>query len=901
MLDNLDDSAQRPPASNLDRRASVKEIEDEEDEDLDVPGSSRWSEDYPEPAGCKLDDGAKGKTAFEAFREQQIELGLEPWAPFDSEADWELARWLVESGVSRTKMDEFLKLAKIKHGAKPSYHNAYSFYQKIDALPSGPQWECEIITITGDKKGENGKVETEEVEFWKRDPIECIEELIGNPAFEKEMSYVPHRVYRDANHVNREYSEVHTGDLWWELQGKIPVGHTVCPVILATDETQLSNFSGDKKAWPVYLSIGNLSMDVRRKPSLRGTVLIGYMPVSKFHCFSKAKRAGARYQLFHKCMGTLLERLKVAGKEGLKMLCADKCFRQNHPILAAYLADHPERCLVTCCSENFCTGCDVHPDKRGEPIYSAPRDPKQTIKILRQQAQGLDPPQFDKLGLRLVNPFWKDLPHCNIFQCFQPDKLHQLDVGVFHTHTVSWATDSLGGSDSANNAEIDRHFQALPNHPSLRHFRLGISLVSQWTGNECKAMEKVFLGVLNGTGDARVLLCVRAVLDFIYFAHFETHTDASLAKMTAAFNMFHDNKKVFFEMNIRPHFNIPKVHSMMHYVALIRAGGSTGNYTTEISERLHIDCAKLGYRASNRKNYIRQMTRWLTRRESLHRFAAYLQWALPGYKARLEEADSFEEEEDIDDDDGGKSAAPVVDDTGDTPESTTKPAPFKIAKSAPFSVSVKNLQEKFGAADFLHHLEDFLQTHSVVPADFSTISCHFPVYKRVTIAIPPVVQVFKLHILDPIRATCAIPSKNLTKSVPAHFDTVLARKEKPVGIPKRLSLDGLYAGRVRAIFALPIEYGRFDTPLAYIEWFKPLTQRDEILGMFKIAASTHNNRRRASIIPVTLINRSCHLIPQFSRQIDRSLTTDNVLDIVKLFYLNPYLRHIDFVLLRDVE
>ena len=36
----------------------------------------------------------------------------------------------------------------------------------------------------------------------------------------------------------------------------------MAPVILPSDKMSLSVFSGDKKAWPVYLTIGNISKDV---------------------------------------------------------------------------------------------------------------------------------------------------------------------------------------------------------------------------------------------------------------------------------------------------------------------------------------------------------------------------------------------------------------------------------------------------------------------------------------------------------------------------------------------------------------------------------------------------------------------------------------------------------------
>ena len=47
---------------------------------------------------------------------------------------------------------------------------------------------------------------------------------------------------------------------------------------------------------------------------------------------------------------------------------------------------------------------------------------------------------------------------------------------------------------------------------------------------------------------------------------------------------------------------------MLHYVEAIRSHGTADGYNTEVSEKLHIDNAKEGYCASNKKDYIKQMT-----------------------------------------------------------------------------------------------------------------------------------------------------------------------------------------------------------------------------------------------------------------------------------------------------
>ncbi|EKM50594.1 uncharacterized protein PHACADRAFT_71645, partial [Phanerochaete carnosa HHB-10118-sp] len=153
---------------------------------------------------------------------------------------------------------------------------------------------------------------------------------------------------------------------WWEkIQECIPAGRVVALVILASDKTQLSVFSGDKNAWPVYLSIGNISKKLRRSPSSHAMILIGYLPVSKLECFSKNNCSISGYQLFHDAMRSLLQPLIEVGLNRVKMTCADGLVQHIHPILAAYIADHPKQCLVTCVKENFCPKCHIGPGEHG--------------------------------------------------------------------------------------------------------------------------------------------------------------------------------------------------------------------------------------------------------------------------------------------------------------------------------------------------------------------------------------------------------------------------------------------------------------------------------------------------------------------------------------------------------
>ncbi|KAF8873161.1 hypothetical protein BD779DRAFT_1452149, partial [Infundibulicybe gibba] len=633
---------------------------------------------------------------------------------------------------------------------------------------------------------------TEEVELWKRDPVECVKELIGNVAFRENMKYALTKIYEDEDGKNRGYDEMSSGDWWWETQMSLPSGATIAPIILSSDKTQLSRFSGDKQAWPVYLSIGNISKSIRWKPSTRSTILLGYLPVCKLECFKKTSRAIQGYQLFHQCMRALLAPLIEAGTNGVPMICADGYARLVFPLLAAYIADYPEQCLVGCCMENRCPKCLVNPKQRGEPTSSVLRDPKTTMHLLNEMASGLRTAEFSTHGLRPVNPFWKDLPHCNIFNAFTPDLLHQLHKGVFKDHIVNWATQASGSEE-----EIDRRFRAMTSHPTLRHFRKGISLISQWTGTEYKNMEKIFLGVLAGTTDVQVLQAVRAILDFIYYSHFEYHTDASLSKLEKAWLAFHEHKAVFVELGIRTDFNIPKIHAIQHYLMMIRSHGTADGFNTEGSEHLHIDYAKIGYSATNKKAYIKQMTVWLTQQEAVHTFSAYLQWALPGYivtvcndsdtlSANQDEDDEHDEAEPSDGDNPTPNQTIASESEPRNPTRTN----YTIAKHVPHpTVPLATIERDYGATNFLPCLQHFLRTQGILKNNFHNIQVSFSIYKRITINIPPVRQVSQDFIKDVIRATPSCPATTQKKAIPYRFDTVLARKIQPASIPKPLSLD----------------------------------------------------------------------------------------------------------------
>ncbi|EIW82029.1 hypothetical protein CONPUDRAFT_54531, partial [Coniophora puteana RWD-64-598 SS2] len=138
----------------------------------------------------------------------------------------------------------------------------------------------------------------------------------------------------------------------------------------------------------------------------------------------------------------------------------------------------------------------------------------------------------------------------------------------------------------------------------------------------------VFVAVLAGSVDSHVMRAVRALLDFVMVAQYHSQTTETLTCLRQSLDNFHANKQIFITLNARTqdHFNIPKLHSLLHYLKKILALGLLDGLNTENTEWLHIDFAKKAWRGTNHKDYVFQMARWLQRRESVAWWSVYLDW-----------------------------------------------------------------------------------------------------------------------------------------------------------------------------------------------------------------------------------------------------------------------------------
>lgn len=147
------------------------------------------------------------------------------------------------------------------------------------------------------------------------------------------------------------------------------------------------NIIGRAHAYPVYLSIGNINKKARRAYSNNAYVLLAFLPIlagtgaeASHSSFVEAKRI-----LYHKCLETILAKIKDAGtryiriialeiytsnlkslaliyllSRGCLMIGPDGYQRNCFPIITAFQVDYPEACRISLVRNNHaCPVCTV--------------------------------------------------------------------------------------------------------------------------------------------------------------------------------------------------------------------------------------------------------------------------------------------------------------------------------------------------------------------------------------------------------------------------------------------------------------------------------------------------------------------------------------------------------------
>ncbi|KAJ7302587.1 hypothetical protein DFH08DRAFT_918911 [Mycena albidolilacea] len=715
-------------------------------------------------------------------------------APFASKMDWEL----------HPLVREALGL---------SYSNSVQLNAIIDAkLPGRPKFTHSEVVVGG-----------EAFELYSRNIIECVRALFGDTDFAPYLFVIPERHYADQDKTIRLYHNMHTGKWWWNMQKQVEAnnpGATIIPILLSSDKTQLTMF-GNKSAYPVYMTIGNIPKEIRRKPSRRAYILLAYLPTSRLtHIKNKAARRRTLANLFHTCLSFITAPLRTAGIDGISIASGDGVTRRGHPIVACYIGDYSEQLLVTCVKTGLCpTGTVKYKD--GESTCGA-RSLEAILDALDRLEEGgtVYTQACKEAGIKpVVHPFWQELPYTNIFLSITSDVLHQLYQGTIK-HPIEWLKEACG------EAELDARCRRLPPNHNIRLFMKGVSNLNRVTGREHDQISRFLLGI--------IVDAVRGILDF---------------------------KSIFVDLGIRTDFNLPELHRCEHYSPDIKLFGTSDNYNTEYTERLHIDLAKDAYRATNRKDEFSQMTLWLERKEKIQRHHKFIEWKrngspLPPIVETLHPGIIYER----------KLTMPKH-----PTHKAVKFTTLETAYGAPFF--------RDALSRYIVQLTDPSLTLNQIEHEANSFDVPFnslPVFQRVKFSTSDTYA--NNGPTDSIVDSIHVQPQKILKNgdqIPARFDTALVN----IGIGGKTGISGYRIAQVKVTILppniVPPKY------LAYVEWFSAFKpQPERYHSMYKVSRSIKNGDCLASIIP-------------FGPVAPVSCKSHTVLDECPTFFANPWTdRHV---------
>ena len=212
--------------------------------------------------------------------------------------------------------------------------------------------------------------------------------------------------------------------------------------------THLSNFAGDKKEWPVYVTIGNLFSKFRQIPSTHSVVLVALLLIPIKKLIIPQKRLDEQWQTNREVLNKVLRRLlqpltfkqNPCARSGYyNVICADGNIRGCKPVLAAWLADCPEYSDRHHLKRHVCSWCECSKNELGDYVHPDKQHPRRDHNLYRTLSDANTKAADAELPSHHVHRGFNRfrLIPCIVSHLPKPDLLHTMQIGMLD-HLQKW-------------------------------------------------------------------------------------------------------------------------------------------------------------------------------------------------------------------------------------------------------------------------------------------------------------------------------------------------------------------------------------------------------------------------------------------------------------------------------
>ncbi|KAJ7127826.1 hypothetical protein C8R44DRAFT_830310 [Mycena epipterygia] len=814
------------------------------------------------------------------------------WAPYSDHVQFESADFLFRKvQMSSKNIDQLLEmwaLSMMKHDDLGPFHDYKHIYETIDATTVGDApWKC-FQTQPVDLGPDAPAWAQQQYEIWYRDPDVVIANMLDNPDFNGAFDTTPY-VQIDAQ-GQRRWSDFMSANFSWRHCDKIyendptTAGAMYTPIFFGSDKTTVSVATGDVEYHPAYISLGNPHNSMRR--AHRNAVMpFAFLAIPKAArkydndpAFRKFKR-----QLYHASLAAILSTLKPGMTKPVVRRCPDGHFRRVIYDFGPFIADYPEQVMLAGIVQNWCAKCTALSTDLDGHICGRRTHDLTDEALAAFDAQVL----WDSYGIDVdIVPFTRDFPRADIHEMLSSDLLHQVIKGSFKDHLVTWVGEYLYIEYSKAEAdaimdEIDRRIAATPAFPCLRRFKQGRRF-KQWTGDDSKALMKVYLPAIKGLVPDEVVQSISAFLDFCYLVRRADFDQDTLEAIDTAVQKFHLHRRIFVALNVREDtpggstaFSLLRQHSIVHYRYGIEEFGAPGGVCSSITESRHITAVKKPWRRSSRYEALSQMLQTNQRLDKLAAARAnFVERGMlpPTYSPPIVEPE---------DDDGGP-----VDDT-------------RVQGNVVLARKRERAYPRF-APDLAQHIN--LPTFPAILASFLSDQRHSETYSDDGADIDlSELNTTSISVFHSALATFYAPSdpsgirgmrRERIRSTPSwrkhgsRRDCAFAVEDQD-----QPGFRGMSIVRIRLFFSFThdgVEY-----PCALVDWFKKVGRSPDICtGMWIVEPEYRGKKRLTTILHLDSFLRGAHLVPVFgSAHIPIGFPFTYSLDAFNAFHVNKYIDH----------
>jgi len=331
-----------------------------------------------------------------------------------------------------------------------------------------------------------------------------------------------------------------------------------------SDQTNLTNLSGDKKAWPVYITMRNLLSARRNSPGSIAVLLLALLPVPP-----KLSKCSNGYRRQRKINADTLQDvlelifaplLDVAHVD-IPIDCADGKVRLSFPILSAWIADHMKNVALHVLKTNACPKCQVPTNELGTHArsYRARDYARYQHYKPESQTSGSETDDDYVMNLGIGQNIFHRLQRVSGSDLYIPDILHTIYLGLFkHNFMMDWIEAFL--KKQGRLQAFDEVWKVLPPYPGFLVGQKAYREVTEWGGKEMRNLGHCILGVAAvaprqpGGAQAipfkRALTCVRALVDFNMMAEYRRHTPDTIAYMEEYLGQLHRMRDISLEFRV---------------------------------------------------------------------------------------------------------------------------------------------------------------------------------------------------------------------------------------------------------------------------------------------------------------------------------------------------------------